>query len=147
MKTFHIIAAASILLASSGCKESKSKPGSDVSPQINPAPIVQEAAPAPAREAYAAAELSVEPNPIDVCSSQRKTAVVKVRWDMSKAGVRNYHLWVESPRQPRKLWVSGFKPVGEKVSGNWVKAGTRFTATSAAGVELATVEVRSMPCK
>jgi hypothetical protein len=92
------------------------------------------------------AVLTINPNPIDLCGQEKKVAAVTVDWDLSRTKIRNYHVWVDSPTEPRKLWFSSYKPAGSKKTGDWVRNGTKFTITSPDGRELTSVVTTTIPC-
>ncbi len=107
----------------------------------------------PAVTAAAAAEqgdplavLTASPNPIDVCGQDKKVTSVTIDWDLSKTKTRNYHVWVEAPTQPKKLWFSSFKPTGSKQTGNWVRADTRVTVTTPDGKLVASTLITASAC-
>ena len=81
-----------------------------------------------------------------VSCSDAPVAIAKVEWDASAAAASSVAVYVESPNNPRKLWLEGGAK-GSEVTGNWVFAGSRFTfVDKSAGTELASRDVPEVSC-
>jgi hypothetical protein len=80
-----------------------------------------------------------------VCSSApAATAVAK--WNVSAANVAAVSIYVNSPGNPRKLWVDG-TATGEQTTGPWVFENTCFSLLNKdTGRVLATRLVGAIPC-
>lgn len=102
--------------------------------QAPPAPVVGDAV------------LSIVPGQFSACQSSNGAVVARARWNVASLGVAQVSIFVESPGNPRKLWVNGGAE-GESMTGPWVYDQTRFSMTqSDTGRLLAERTVTAVPC-
>lgn len=115
-------------------------------PAPAPAPAASTAAAAaPVADALPADKVSVALSDVD-CSGT-PVAVATMGWDAGALAAGGVSVFVESPGNPRKLWVeAGQKDMA--TTGKWVFEGTQFTLQDrVSGVVLARRAVTKIPCQ
>lgn len=115
-------------------------------PAPAPAPTASTAASAaPVTDALPADKVSVALSDVD-CSGT-PVAVATMGWDAGALAAAGVSVFVESPGNPRKLWVEA----GQKdtaTTGKWVFEGTQFTLQDrVSGAVLARRAVAKIPCQ
>ena len=114
-------------------------------PAPAPAPAASTAAAAPVADALPADKVSVALSDVD-CSGT-PVAVATMGWDAGALAAGGVSVFVESPGNPRKLWVEA----GQKdtaTTGKWVFEGTQFTLQDrVSGAVLARRAVAKIPCQ
>lgn len=139
---------ASLVVA--GCDVSDSGSTSTTA-EPTPAP---ETTPAPAEEKLpwtvgdlpvTGAEITASPNPASFCDAE--TAPVEVRWDVVAANPTTLQLWLEDPSGARKLWIAPSGRQGTKMTGAWMREGSRIIAVDASTSRvLDIVRITAAPC-
>ena len=80
------------------------------------------------------------------CSDGVPVAMASIEWDAGELAPAGIAIHVESPGNPRKLWLEG-RAKGRESTGKWVFAGSRFTLfDKASGQQLAQRAVGDIPC-
>ncbi|MBK6415896.1 hypothetical protein [Thermomonas sp.] len=114
-------------------------------PAPAPAASTAAAAAAPVTDALPADKVSVALSDVD-CSGT-PVAVATMGWDAGALAAGGVSVFVESPGNPRKLWVEA----GQKdtaTTGKWVFEGTQFTLQDrVSGAVLARRAVAKIPCQ
>ncbi len=114
-------------------------------PAPAPAPAASTVAAAPVADALPADKVSVALSDVD-CSGT-PVAVATMGWDAGALAAGGVSVFVESPGNPRKLWVEA----GQKdtaTTGKWVFEGTQFTLQDrVSGAVLARRAVAKIPCQ
>ena len=137
----HSIPVALLMLALCGCQ----KPASD-NVAAETAPVVPQAAANLARSSENGM-LTIDPAVVRACPGAPESVAAKVKWDASSMGVQGAQVWMQAPGEEKKLWLSGL-PVGEDVTGPWLRAGSTVTLTiGEEQKELARVVVSADDCK
>lgn len=112
-------------------------------------------APAPAASAAAATAAVADALPADKVSialsdvdcSGTPVAVATMGWDAGALAAGGVSVFVESPGNPRKLWVEAGQK-DEATTGKWVFEGTQFTLQDrVSGAVLARRAVTNIPCQ
>jgi hypothetical protein len=115
-------------------------------PAPAPAPAASTAAAAaPVADALPADKVSVALSDVD-CSGT-PVAVATMGWDAGALAAGGVSVFVESPGNPRKLWVEAGQK-DQATTGKWVFEGTQFTLQDrVSGAVLARRAVAKIPCQ
>lgn len=111
-----------------------------------PAPAASTAtAAAPAADALPADKVSVALGDVDCTGTP--VAVATMGWDAGALATGGVSVYVESPGNPRKLWVEA-RQKDTATTGKWVFEGTEFTLQDrVSGAVLARRAVTKIPCQ
>ena len=89
---------------------------------------------------------SISSRQFAACAPPYGTVIATARWNATPQHVERVEIYVESPGNPRKLWINGGAS-GESETGPWVYDQTRFTLTDArSGQVLAEQTLQAIPC-
>lgn len=114
-------------------------------PAPAPAPVASTAAAATVADALPVDKVSVALSDVD-CSGT-PVAVATMGWDAGALAAGGVSVFVESPGNPRKLWVEAGQK-DEATTGKWVFEGTQFTLQDrVSGAVLARRAVTKIPCQ
>ena len=114
-------------------------------PAPAPAASTAAAAAAPVTDALPADKVSVALSDVD-CSGT-PVAVATMGWDAGALAAGGVSVFVESPGNPRKLWVEA-RQKDTATTGKWVFEGTQFTLQDrVSGAVLARRAVAKIPCQ
>lgn len=123
-----------------------------VAPQ--PAPIVASATQAPAVAAADGGVATGQDVGTDLMSidfvdkpscASGEAATVSVKWDVGPLGITSVAMFVESPANPKKLWMEAGGN-GEGTTGKWVYDQTRFTLQEKASGKVLASRLLERPC-
>lgn len=111
-----------------------------------PAPVASTAtAVTSAADALPAEKVSVALSDVDCTGTP--VAVATMRWDAGALAAGGVSVFVESPGNPRKLWVEAGQK-DEATTGKWIFEGTQFTLQDrVSGAVLARRAITTIPCQ
>lgn len=90
---------------------------------------------------------SISPGTFAVCKAVDGAVVGTAKWDVTSQGVKEVAVYVESPDNPRKLWLNG-GATGEEKTGNWVFDQTKFILKDRlSDREIAQLTIVATPCE
>jgi hypothetical protein len=135
-----------ITALSTGCQPALDASDLAGTPASEDAPPAAAASTEPPERLDPAITMSITPDPLDFCQGSG-LAQVTVDWDMGGVQLPHYTVQVDAPGVPRKVWVATAAPAGSKLSGEWVREGTRFSIVDGTGVVIASRTVGSAPCE
>ncbi len=140
---YSILIALSIL-ALCGCQKPA---GNEESPAQVASAAAQSPAPASLAKLSENGMLSVDPAMVSACAGSPEAVAAKVKWDASPLGTQGVQIWMQTPGEEKKLWLAGL-PVGEDVTGPWLRVGSSITLTNGEDQkELARIVISSNSCK
>lgn len=118
-----------------------------------PAPVPTPAVASPAQAADVSgaaidtadsAQLSVVFVDKPACTTGEAATVI-VKWDVVALGAKTVSVFVESPANPKKLWVDAGAS-GEGTTGKWVYDQTRFTVQDRDSGKVLATRLLEKPC-
>ncbi len=89
---------------------------------------------------------NISPGSFLLCKAKDGAVIATAKWDVSSLGVKEVAIYVESPGNPRKLWLIGSHS-GAESTGNWVFDQSRFTLIDRLSKkQLAQLAINAIPC-